>query len=208
MPKNTRDLLQVLRVDGKDSFVEVVASSLTIDKVMLGFTAYNRNAEAGSRCTANIQIYMDVLEALRLSRDIMSGRMAALAKVEKEAAKKDKRKYCNAVFKHQGGTVKDAVIAREFTITPGEKLPWVLTAKKGPGHQTQQGLIVMDQAAEVVRVPMSTEKFKEFALSLESCHLIWVQSRFVPALAPAMRVAMDEREAAIEKRKEEASLRY
>ena len=205
MPKNTRDLLQVIRIDGRDAFVEVVASALTIDKVVVGFTSYNKNAEAGSRSTGNVQIYMDVFEALRLSRDIMSGRLAALAEAEKKKTAADpNRKYCNPIYRQQGGSTKDGIIAREFTITPGEKAPWILVGKKGPGHQTPQGLIVMDQATETVRVAMTSEKFKEFALALETCHLIWTQSRFIPIIAPSMKATMDERAAAIARRKDAA----
>jgi len=76
--RNTRDAEQVLRIDGRGAFVEVTTSGLPIDKIYFGFVQYNKSAEKGSRTSGNIKIYMNILEAQVLARDIMSGRLAGL----------------------------------------------------------------------------------------------------------------------------------
>ena len=91
--RNTRDAEQVLRLDGRGVFVEVTTNGLPIDKAFFGFVQYNKNAEKGSRTSGSINIYMNVLEAQVLARDIMSGRLATLKKIElKRMKEKEQRR--------------------------------------------------------------------------------------------------------------------
>lgn len=120
--RNTRDAEQVLRIDGKGVFVEVTTNGLPIDKVYFGFVQYNKSAEKGNRASGNINIYMNVLEAQVLARDIMSGRLAALKVKELKRMQKAGEKYANPVYSKQGGTPAASnngqAIARLFEITP------------------------------------------------------------------------------------------
>lgn len=210
--KNTRDLEQILRIDGKGVFMEITTNGLPIDKLYFGFVQYNKEAEKGRRTSGSIGIYMNVLEAQVLARDIMSGRLASLKKIEKKRMKETGEKYANPIYSKQGGTPaannNGQAIARLFEVTPGTAQPWILCAKQGKAHETKEGLIVMDGKPEItVRVPCSDIALKQFALAIEAAVQTWVQLRFIPATAPAMQVAMDKRVEEINKAKADSALR-
>ena len=210
--RNTRDAEQVLRIDGKGVFVEVTTNGLPIDKVYFGFVQYNKSAEKGNRASGNINIYMNVLEAQVLARDIMSGRLAALKVKELKRMQKSGEKYANPVYSKQGGTPAASnngqAIARLFEITPGSSQPWILCAKQGKAHETQEGLIVMDGKPETtIRVPCSDVALKQFALAIEAAVQTWIQPRSVPATAPAMQVAAEKRKEAIDKAKADSAFK-
>lgn len=156
----------------------------------------------------SIDFFINPFTAGVLCHDIMSGRIAALAKKELEKTKAEGRKYANSIWMKQGGTsakrsATNTPIAKTLEITPGSAQPWILVAKQGPGHETPQGLIVMDKAETTIRVPMSTDFFKEFALALDTTKRLWEQLRYVPVLSEGMRMAEDRRREAIEKAKAE-----
>ena len=206
--KDSRDLKQIYRVDGKCCFVEVTGEGLPLDKVQVRFVQYNVKAEKGNRMGSSIDFFINPFTAGVLHHDIMSGRLAALAKKELAKTKAEGRKYANSIWMKQGGTsakrsATNTPIAKTLEITPGSAQPWILVAKQGPGHETPQGLIVMDKAETTIRVPMSTDFFKEFALALDTTKRLWEQLRYVPVLSEGMRMAEDRRREAIEKAKAE-----
>lgn len=210
MSRNTRDAEQVLRIDGKGVFMEVTTNGLPIDKLFFGFIQYNKTAEKGQRVSGNVNIYMNVLEAQVLARDIMSGRLAMLKKAEMKRLKESGGKYANPVYSKQGGTPAASnngqAIARLFEITPGSNQPWILCAKQGKAHETKEGLIVMDGNPEtIIRVPCSDVSLKMFALAIEAAVQTWIQLRFVPATAEAMQVAMEKRNGEINKAKADSA---
>lgn len=97
-------------------------------------------------------------------------------------------------------------IARTFEIVPGDKAPWILCAKQGKAHETDKKLIVMDGKPETtIRVPLANEKLKEFALAIEDLVQLWFHMRFAPVVAPAMQLAAEKRNAAINEKKEESA---
>jgi len=204
-----RNLEQILRIDGKGAFMEITTNGLPIDKVSFGFVQYDKTAEKGQRMSGNVNIYMNVLEAQVLARDIMSGRLATLKKHEVKRAKAAGEKYAKSVFSKQGGTPAAAnngqAIGRLFEITPGANQPWVLCAKQGKAHETQEGLIVMDKVETTIRVPCSDSSLKQLALAIEAAVQTWIQLKFIPAAAPAMQVAMDKRRDEINKAKAESA---
>ena len=206
-----RDLEQVLRIDGRGSFMEITTDGLNIDKVYFGFNQYNKSAEKGQRMSGKINIYMNVLEAQVLARDILSGRLGVLKHREVKRVLAAGEKYANPVFSKQGGTPAASnngqAIGRLFEITPGANQPWVLCAKQGKAHETPEGLIVMDRAETIIRVPCTDELLKQLALAIEVVVQVWIQLRFVPAAAPGMQVAMDKRREEIKKAKEESAAR-
>lgn len=210
MAKNTRDPEQLYRIDGKNVFCEVMANGLGIDKVCINFVEYNAAASRGDRIKNGIGFYMPIYTAKRLSLDILSGRIALLGKAAKKKAEEAGQKYAKAVFEQLGGTpskfAKDGIpVARSLTITPGSAQPWILCAKQGPGHETKEGLIVMDKCEAIIRVPMSNDIMKELAVALSTAFDIWAQLRFVPVVAPMMQKANAERQAAIDAKKAESS---
>lgn len=210
MGKEARSAEQIFRIDGKNVFVEITTYGLGIDKVFFNFVEYNTRNAKGQRTSASIGIYMDIFEAQALSRDILSGRIAKLGAMAKEKAAAKGQKYASAVFLKQGGksakSNKGQAISRIFEITPGDRQPWVLCAKQGKAHETPQGLIVMDGSPEcTIRVPLTNELLKQFALAIEAAVQTWIQLRFVTAAAPAMQISAERRTQAINQKKAEAA---
>lgn len=204
--KDTRAAEQIYRVDGRNSFVEITAYGLSIDKVYINFVEYNKDAPAGQRMSASIGIYMNMFEANVLSCDIMSGRISKLGELARTDAKAKGQKYSGAVYVKQGGTPAKSnsgqAVSRMFEIIPGERQPWILCAKQGKAHETKEGLIVMDGKPEcTIRVPLTHEKLKEFALAVKAAFDIWIQTRFVPVVMPVMQLAADRRNQAINQKK-------
>lgn len=206
--KDSRDLKQIYRADGKGCFMEVTGEGLPLDKVHIRFLQYNVGASKGSRMKQSIDFFINPFAAGVLCQDILSGRLAAMAKKELAKTKAEGRKYANSIYMKQGGTssknsATGTPTAKTFEITPGSAQPWILVAKQGPGHETPQGLIVMDKAEATIRVPMTNDVIKEFALALDTTRRLWEQLRYVPVLAESMKMAEDRRREAIEKAKEE-----
>ena len=96
--KDTRAAEQVYRTDGRNTFLEITTYGLALDKVYIQFVEYDKNAPKGKRQKANIGIYMNAFEAQVLSRDIMSGRVATMSKLVRDAAKTKGQKYPDPVI--------------------------------------------------------------------------------------------------------------
>ena len=205
--KDNRELEQVFRCDGADCFLEVMLTGLAYDKVLINFTKYDVTQPKNQRITGSVGIFMDMFEAQRLSRDILSGRICALGEVAKKKAAKNNQQYAPSVFENSGGTSaanrSDGVaVARSFSISPGAKKPWILCAKQGKGEEVGTGLIKMAGKPDVVvRVPLTNEKLKEFALAIEAVVNAWGRLRLDPVAKPIMEAALARRREAIEKAK-------
>lgn len=143
---------QIIRLDGKMCFVEVMNDAFPIGKVHLGFYSYDVSKEAKSRITNNIQIYMDIPEFLALASDITGGTLSKLAAASLAEAAKDSS-FPKAVFETMGGTPAHKLsgkqarsdgmgVSRQFRINPGTKKPYLLSAESGPGMADEKGLIV------------------------------------------------------------------
>ena len=210
--KDNRDLQQVLRIDAKNVFLEVMLSGLIYDKVLVNFKSYDLNQPSGSRTQAEIGIFMDMYDAELFARDIMSGRIFKLAQKAVREAHEKKSKYPNHVYESLGGIPgkkqPDGIpIARVLQLSPGSDLPWVFCAKQGPGHETKEGLIVLDHADQTIRVPMYDESLKKFAIALERVTRIWEQLRFMPVREEPMRIAQARRQQVIDNAKERSARR-
>lgn len=171
--------LQVIRLDGRNVFMEVM-NAFEIGKVQVNFIEYDASQEKKSRIKNEIRTFIDMNKFLLLTHDIKSGRMLALAKKAKEAQDKGGYKYCKEVYQDLGGisasTLKDRgqsrpdgkSMSRQFKITPGDKMPWILSGETGAGEEDDKGLIVPKGYPEVsIRVPLSDDDFKKLALVVE-----------------------------------------
>ncbi|MDF2879527.1 MAG: hypothetical protein K0R54_84 [Clostridiaceae bacterium] len=176
--KNTN---QILRFDGKNVFMEVMRSAFAIGKVQINFIEYDVSQQKNSRQKKNIQLYMDMDKFLGLSADILSGKMAVLAKQAKEAKEKGGYKYCKEIFNDMGGISAENLkkrgkerpdgksMSRQFKITPGDKMPWILSGETGAGEENETGLIVpRGNPEEIVRVALQDDDLKRFAKTVEA----------------------------------------
>lgn len=201
--RETRDLEQVLRLDGRGCFVEIMLSGLPFDRVLLNFCQYDPSQIAGARQTGSVGIFLDIYDAQVLAGDILSGKISALGKKSKAKAAAAGSKYPDKVYESLGGTPakrapNGVAVGRVFQILPGASQPWILCAKQGPGHETKEGLIVLDKPETTIRVPMSNVNLKKVAYALQTCGRVWEINRFVPVIKPAMQQAQARRQEAID----------
>lgn len=179
-------LNQITRFDGKNVFMEVMDSAFAIGKVMLNFKEYDLTKEKGSRFTNEISIYMDINEFETLAHDIKFRFIDREANKARENQKTGGYKYCREIYTDMGGTTLESLARRNqsradnkdesrlFKITPGDKVPWILSAEKGPGKRTETGLIAPDGKPEVtIRIPFSDKDFRKFAITVDNEIQAW-----------------------------------
>lgn len=181
---------QVVRYDGTKVFAELMCNGIAIDRVEINFCQYDKTAEKGSRMGNTVRIFLEMSKAAVLAEEILSGRLAKKAKVSREKAAAKGSNYPDAVYGVMGGSKADKVKredgkaeSRQFKIFPGNKLPWILMAEKGPGHENDKGLIVPDYTTgrgtdAVIRIPMTDESLYGFALHLKSLFELWTLEKF------------------------------
>lgn len=203
--KLPNEFQQVIRLDGKGVFLEVLNTAFEIGKVMVNFVEYDEKQQAGSRIKKSIPIYIDVEKFLVLAQDVKSGRIPALAKQAKDDMTKGGYKYAKEIYTDQGGVSARKLaereekakregkndkfvrpdgksLARMFKITPGDKVPWILSAETGPGEESDTGLIVPKfvggRPEEILRVPVSDEDFKKLILITEAHINAFIASQY------------------------------
>lgn len=168
---------QIIRFDGRNSFLEVMDSAFIIGKVRLNFIQYDMSKPQGERYTNTISIYIDIEEFETLAHDIKLRIIDRDAMKAREAQKTGGFKYCKEVYLDLGSTTKEELAARsesredgkdesrQFKITPGDKMPWVLSAEKGAGKRLETGLIAPDGKPDTrINIPLSDKDFRKFAI--------------------------------------------
>lgn len=168
---------QILKFDGKNVFVEIMSGCFPIGKVAMNFIEYNPNSDKGSKQTKKLPVYMNIEDFEVLAQDILSGRIAKQAKEAREAQKSGGYKFCKEIFTDMGGVsakklaqkgqsrADNKSLSRQFKITPGDKIPWILKAEHGPGEENETGLIVpQGRPEQYVQVGLSDKDFKKFAI--------------------------------------------
>ncbi|OAA87796.1 hypothetical protein [Clostridium ljungdahlii] len=190
MVKN--NINQILRIDGKNVFLEVMNNAFQINKVQINFVKYDLKLEKNSRQLINISLYIDIDKILILANDILSGRLAALAKQANNIKEKSGYKYCKEIYADIGGVsavkLKERgkerpdgkCLFRRFKITPGDKVNWIFSGEIGAGEESETGLIIpQDKPEEIVRVPLNDEDLKKFALVLKSHIQAYLTSLYI-----------------------------
>ncbi|WP_075980107.1 hypothetical protein [Bacillus massilinigeriensis] len=171
---------QIIRLDGRNTFLEVMNSAFVIGKVQINFIEYDVTADKGNRIKQQINIYVDIDKLLLFGNDVLTGRMNQLGKMAREEQIKKGFKYSKEIWLDLGGISAKLLIergkarsdgkslSRQMKLTPGEKLPWIISAEEGAGEETETGLIVPkyvgNRAEKIVRVPLSNEDLKRFVL--------------------------------------------
>jgi hypothetical protein len=180
----------------------VLNTSFEIGKVLINFVAYDETCPIGSRKKTEIPIYIDIEKFFVLKQDVMSGRMSGLAKRAKELvaqeqekikkAGQDKKIYANHIWLDQGGIPADRLkergkarpdgksLARQLKLTPGEKMPWVLSAETGAGEESETGLIIpkYSRPEEILRVPLANDDIKKLLLITEAHISAFIVSQY------------------------------
>ena len=177
---------QIFRVDGKNSFMEVLNVAFPIGKVQFNFVEYD---EKTNKQTKKLDIYMDALQAVALAERILSGDFAATVNAAKAAGKFNGMNVTTytSFFTDMGGISEEKVakkleeyqkqypfvkegqaISRQFKIQTGSKYPWVLRAEYGPGKSSDTGLIVPQGNAPVyINLPVDADSFYKMAVAIK-----------------------------------------
>jgi len=179
--KRDKSSNQIIRLDGKNVFLEVMNTAFDIGKVRINFVEYDLTQEKNNRIKQNIPVYINVDKFLLLANDVLSGRMAMLAKKAREEAQAKGYKYCKEIYVDLGGVSAKTLeqrgearpdgmsLSRQFKITPGNKLPWILSAEMGAGEETETGLIApKGEPEQQVRVPLSDDDFKRMFIIVKT----------------------------------------
>lgn len=185
---NRKKIEQIIRFDGRNVFVEVT-NAFDIGKLHFNFIEYNLNLPQKSRQTKNISIYLDIHEAATLCTKIITGRIHKEANDKKREQQEKGYKYCLPVYKNIGGVSSETLarrgksrpdgkaISRQLKITPGDKMPWVLSGEFGPGEEEENKLIKPaynisqgqknGQPEGIVRVGLTDDDFLKFGVVLK-----------------------------------------
>lgn len=150
--EKNKSVTQITRIDGNNCFLEVVNTGFQIGKIFFNFITYNPDT---FKQTAIIPIYIDIQKWLAMSEDIKLG----VVKRESDNMKAQilqQGGYAKAIRQDMGGTNKAKLAqqnksradgrdeARVFSILPAtlsKSMDIILQAERGPGEETEQGLI-------------------------------------------------------------------
>ncbi len=191
MPKyERRSPAQFMKISAEGVFMEVMLDALKIDKVFLNFVKHDDSRPEKQRIVAEIGIYLDPWEAARLGGDILSGKLAALARKERKRVAAEQEKMSGAkktiyprhIWDSRSGVSatklaswgkdrKDGMsLSKWFKVSPGLKAAWVISAESGPGEETGKGIIEPRYKApeNIIRIPMSDDCIKEFGKALDA----------------------------------------
>lgn len=180
--KKTNDN-QIIKIDGRDCFVEVTADAFEIGKVRMNFVKYDLTLQPGSRQTDFIPIYMDFSMFLLFAQDVLSGRLASLPD--------------SKLFELMGGTSAERLahvgksrddkmsLSRQFRLMKGSKRPFLLQAEQGPGETSDTGLIMPRygkkfgvEPEQKIMIPMTAEDLKRLCLLTRTHIEAYISSRY------------------------------
>lgn len=164
----------IVELNTLSTFVKVKANTLNIDKVLFSFVSFDQHSK---KLLANIDIYMNVEDTLVLAEDILSGRLAKLADREKSKGEK----YPKAIWTSPLGGVNEQkarerklrsdgkAVSRHFTVAPGAKQPFVLTAVQGAGQSEPNGIIKpVGNPETTIRVALTAASLKKLAVMVKT----------------------------------------
>lgn len=179
---------QIIRLDGQGCFVEVLTGQFHKGKVMMNFEEYDASKPKGQRTISKVTYFIPFDKFLQLSQDCKSGKLAKLAKKEKE-----ENQYPNAIYRDLTGTSADLLQknnqsrtdgkseSRQLKIIPGLKADFIMQAEKGPGEKNNKGIIQPlygNKPEYKVSVPMSGDAMKRLFLLVEYHILGYISSQY------------------------------
>ena len=182
-----KNFSQVIRIDGKNCFVEALDTAFGIEKVQMNFVAYD---DKTNKQKSIVPIYMDFSEFFALEADVLSGRLSKLGEVEKAKG----ANFPQPVYTKMGGVSAKNLkargqerpdgmsLSRQFKIIPGNKRPFMIQGEQGKGEENEQGLIVPRYGSKPddrVMIPMGGEELKQFVIMVGSKIRAYMSAQYV-----------------------------
>ena len=143
-----RNQSQILRIDGRNCFVEVKSDSFEFDKVHLEFATYDMSKPAGQRYTNHIHIYVGTNDWFALCCEAASGALLYQARPSKDAATPGPLYEClggtsaTKLTNYGRARADKKSLSRVMKLLSGKKADFLLIADSGPGEENATGLIV------------------------------------------------------------------
>ena len=144
---------QLIKIDGKGTFLEVTSDMLPKGRVQFNFCTYDE-ANAMTCC---LPFYLGESESIALATELVSGNL------------KNRRAGQNSYFEKSGGSnniaalkkwcpwLKDGDhVARRFKVEPSTKYEYLFKVEYGKGHK-EGNLSVMDKVEKYIQLPISWE---------------------------------------------------
>lgn len=164
MKKYVKNERQIIRIDGKNVFFEVMSDAFEIGKVKINFRSYDNNRPKGDKFTSQVDIYIPLEKMLALCDAILSYKLydSAVAKTKNTNSIVD-------IWKYQGGSMPEIAkrddgmaLSREVKIQKGIK--FILFASSGAGEVQGTGIIVPKGKREnEIKVPLEYPVLTEVA---------------------------------------------
>jgi len=170
----------IFELDTDKTFCKFKGNALDINKVLCAFVEFDSFSK---KLKQSMDVYWDIPEALCFCHDVLSGKIPMLASKEKQRCSTTGEKYPKEVYSTPLGGVSEKkcqernlrndgkAISRLFTVSPGSKADYVITAIQRAGHtdEKKKKLIVPEGAPEVlIRVAFSERQLKALALTIQS----------------------------------------
>lgn len=190
---------QIFRVDGKNSFMEVLNVAFPIKKVQFNFVEYDPNQN--NKQTKKLDIYMDAWLAASLAERILSGAFGDMVEKAKATGKFNGAAInpYTSFFTDMGGISEEKVarnfssfkekypflqqgqaISRQLKIQTGSKYPWVLRAEYGPGQSSEKGLIVPQGASPMfINLPVDADSFYKMAVAIKMSYQAYLNQYYM-----------------------------
>lgn len=151
---------QILRIDGKDAFVEIMDTKFHEGKITFHFSSYDKTKPAGQRQKDFIKFNLTFKEFMNLGHDVLYGNMMNWQPIDQ---------YNNLRPAYMKGVPSkynnNQAIARKLEVKNGDRQPIRLICSEGQGKETGQGLIQMvGQAEKRVQIGMSQDEFRSIFL--------------------------------------------
>lgn len=188
MTKRKRNPMQIFRIDGKDSFVEVLGGMIDKGKVQINFVEYD--PKNGNKQTAIINTYINLPQFMGFVEGVLSGEFRQRIEAAKEAKYLDGQQVnqYTSYFASMGGVNEDSVaknfethkamypwleqgqaISRQFKVQTGSKYPYVLRGEVGVGKTNDKGLIVpQGSAKKYINIAISYEQMMALAATTKA----------------------------------------
>lgn len=188
MARRKRNPMQIFRIDGKDSFVEVLGGMIDKGKIQVNFVEYD--PKNGNKQTAIINTYINLPLFMGFVEGVLSGEFRNRineAKTSKYLDGQPVNAY-TSYFASMGGVNEESVaknfethkamypwlaegqaISRQFKVQVGSKYPYVLRGEVGVGKSNDKGLIVpQGTAKKYINIPIPYEQMMALAATTKA----------------------------------------